>query len=442
MEDHRVEMSVEEAAKVGIGFLMLGQLEDAATLFEKLLSVRPDQPESLHYSGIIAYRRGDRDEGLRRVRRSLELAADQPDWHSNLGILLEGMSDGEGAIAAFERAIALDPKHANAHNNLGVLHRAFDRLDEAEAAYRRVIEINPEHTEVYRNLAIVLDQTGRTHEALVAYCKAMTLRPNLPETRRLLAVAYSTIGDMEKAIATCEDWVREQPDDPVARHTLAAVKGEYVPDRASDAYIAKSFDGFAETFEAKLQRLGYKAPALIEEALAETVGPAEGTADVLDAGCGTGWCGAFLRPYARRLTGVDLSTGMLEHARQKGVYDALVHAELVGHLEQHPGAYDIIISADTLVYFGVLEPFATAVAAALRPGGHLLFTLEAASADSGTFHLEVHGRYNHAEPYVRRVLEDAGLTPVIGRAVLRNESGLPVHGLVVRAGKPMGGSRG
>ena len=51
---------------------------------------------------------------------------------------------------------------------------------------------------------------------------------------------------------------------------------------------------------------------------------------------------------------------MLEHARQKGVYDALVHAELVGHLEQHRGAYDIIISADTLVYFGVLEPFAAA----------------------------------------------------------------------------------
>ncbi len=442
MEDQRVEMSVEEAAQVGIGFLMLGQLGDAAALFEKLLAVRPDQPESLHYSGIIAHRRGNNEEALRQVRRSLELAPDQPDWHSNLGILLESMGDGEGAIQAFERAIALDPTHANAHNNLGVLHRAFDRLEEAEASYRRVIEINPEHSEVYRNLAIVLDQTGRTHDALVAYCKAMTLRPNLPETRRLLAVAYSTIGDVEKAIETCEDWVREAPDDPVAQHTLAAVKKESVPDRASDAYIAKSFDGFAETFEAKLQRLGYKAPALIEAALAATGRPADGTADVLDAGCGTGWCGAFLRPYARHSTGVDLSTGMLEHARQKGVYDALVHAELVGHLEQHRGAYDIIISADTLVYFGVLEPFAAAASAALRPGGHLLFTLEAAASDGGTFHIEVHGRYNHAEPYVRRVLGDAGLEPVIERAVLRNESGLPVHGLVVRAGKPMGGARG
>ncbi|HTV00179.1 MAG TPA: tetratricopeptide repeat protein [Luteitalea sp.] len=442
MEDQRVEMSVEEAAKVGIGFLMLGQLDDAATLFEKLLSVRPDQPEALHYSGVIMHKRGESDEALRRVRRSLVVAPDQADWHSNLGILLEGMGDGEGAIAAFEQAIALNPRHTNAHNNLGVLHRAFDRYDEAEAAYRRVIAIDPEHPEVYRNLAIVLDQTGRTHEALVAYCKAMTLRPNLPETRRLLAVAYTTIGDTAKAIRTCEEWVRDEPDDPVARHTLAAVKGEAVPNRASDEFIVKSFDGFAETFEAKLKRLEYRAPALIEAALAETGRTAAGVAEVLDAGCGTGWCGGFLKPYAATLTGVDLSSGMLEHARQKGVYDDLVQAELVEYLEAHPDGFDVVVSADTLVYFGVLDRFVAALAAALRPGGHALFTLEAAGEGTETYHLEVHGRYNHAESYVRRLLEDAGLTPVIGRAVLRNESGLPVHGLVVRADKSMGGARG
>ena len=36
---------------------------------------------------------------------------------------------------------------------------------------------------------------------------------------------------------------------------------------------------------------------------------------VLDAGCGTGLCGPLLRPYAKRLVGVDLSSGMLERAR-------------------------------------------------------------------------------------------------------------------------------
>ena len=39
--------------------------------------------------------------------------------------------------------------------------------------------------------------------------------------------------------------------------------------------------------------------------------------DILDAGCGTGLCGPLLAPYARRLVGVDLSDGMLKHAREK-----------------------------------------------------------------------------------------------------------------------------
>jgi predicted TPR repeat methyltransferase len=51
------------------------------------------------------------------------------------------------------------------------------------------------------------------------------------------------------------------------------------------------------------------------------------------------------------------------------------------------------------------------------------------------FHLEMHGRYTHAQQYVERLLTDAGLTPEIGHAELRLESGMPVAGLVVRGRK-------
>ena len=314
-------------------------------------------------------------------------------------------------------------------------YRLFGRTEEAEASYRAAIAINPEHADAYRNLAIVLDQTGRTPEALVAYCKAITIEPRSSSTRRLLAVAYCTIGDFERAVEFCEEWVKAEPDDPMARHTLAACSQRDVPARASDEYVVASFDTFAATFEAKLARLEYKAPALVAASLAETGTPASKQLDVLDAGCGTGWCGPLLAPYARQLKGVDLSSGMLAHAHAKGVYDELTHAELVSYLQGQSGAFDIIVSADTLVYFGSLEPFAAAASDALRPGGWVIFTVEEAAPSTETFHLEVHGRYNHAASYVERVLGAAGLTTHIDRDVLRNESGLPVKGLVVRARK-------
>ena len=46
------------------------------------------------------------------------------------------------------------------------------------------------------------------------------------------------------------------------------------------------------------------------------------------------------------------------------------------YLRAAPDAFDVIVSADTLVYFGALEDVLAAAAGAFRPGGLLIFTLE------------------------------------------------------------------
>ncbi len=324
-----------------------------------------------------------------------------------------------------------------------MLLRAQGLLPEAEAAYREAVRLNPQHADAYHNLGVLLAATKRTKEAVICFHKVATLSPRHPETRRLLALAHCALGEPEKAVAIMQEWLKEEPGHPVALHALAACSGQDVPDRASDGYVESVFDGFASSFDSKLTSLSYRAPQIVAAMVVDAGLTAEKGLDVLDAGCGTGLCGAFLSPYARRLVGVDLSGRMLEQAAEKRVYDELVKGELTAFLGAHPGAFDLIVSADTLVYFGVLAGVADAAIRALRPGGRFIFTAEALDegGDLAGYRLQPHGRYCHAEAYVARALEAAGFDVTIVHAELRMEAGAPVAGLAVTATRANGAHR-
>jgi predicted TPR repeat methyltransferase len=431
------ELTLEEAVSFAILLQKNEQWAEAHEVYRRVLETAPDHPRALHYAGVLAHQQGRNGEALALIERSLALVPDQADWYSNLGIVLQSDDRLDRAIDSYRRAIAIDPSHANAHNNLGVLLRATGQPVEAEAAYRATIRLNPEHIDAYTNLGILLNGLKRTEEAAACYCKVITLRPKHREARKLLALAHCTLGEVDKAVDIFGHWLEEEPEDPIARHMLAACTGRDVPERASNGFVEKTFDGFAASFESKLARLSYRAPALIAAMLEDSGLEHSHRLDVLDAGCGTGLCGALVAPFARRLVGVDLSGGMLAHAKDKNVYHALTKAELTDYLRDHSEAFDLIVSADTLVYFGDLTGIIAGFAGALHPNGLVVFTLEQAVGDSAgvDYRLELHGRYSHAWAYVERLLTFSGLQSTIVQAELRTEAGAPVPGLVIRAVK-------
>jgi predicted TPR repeat methyltransferase len=435
-EEPTRELTLEEALAIAISLQRDDRLAEAEAVYNEILRTEPNHPEALHYAGVLAHQTGRSNEGIALIEKSLALVPDRADWFSNLGIVLQERGRMDDAIDAYHRAIALDAGHANSYSNLGVLLRATGKPVEAEAAYRTAIRLDPEHIDAYTNLGILLNALKRTQESVACFCKVITLRPKHPEARKLLALAHCTLGEIDKAVQIFQAWLEEDPDDPTARHMLSACTGRDIPDRASNAYVERTFDSFAASFESKLARLSYRAPALVG-AMLEDAGPAPSkNLDVLDAGCGTGLCGPFVAPYARRLTGIDLSGGMLAQAQEKGLYDELLQVELTGYLRDHPDAFDVIVSADTLVYFGALEEVVAAAAGALRTRGLLIFTLEHVVGESAPdFRLQTNGRYAHARRYVERLLAGAGLATEIAHAELRMESGVPVAGLVIRARK-------
>ncbi len=436
------ELSLADALSLAVRLHRSGDLDQAQTVYQRILEVAPNESNALHFHGVLTHQRGDTDTALALIRRSIEIDPTMPDRYSNLGTVLAELGKLDEAAAAYREAIARAPAesqaHANAWNNLGAVLRTQENFTESAQAYEKAIELNPEHADAYNNYGNLLSIQGRVSEAVACYCNALTVSPKHAQSRKLLGLAYYTLGKIEQAAAVYREWLVDDPANPVAVHMLAACSGENVPTRASDAYVEATFDAFAESFDAKLERLSYRAPQLVADALAAACGPAAQNLDGLDAGCGTGLCGPLIRPWMRHLVGIDLSSGMLSAARNRGSYDELVQHELTNWLLDYRSAYDTIVSADTLVYFGALEEVLSAAFHALRPEGVMIFTVEKTNpgSDAAGYLINPHGRYSHSEHYLRSALAGAGFGDVlIESAALRNEGGKPVAGLLVTARK-------
>jgi predicted TPR repeat methyltransferase len=443
------ELTVSQALSLAMELHQSGQVDGAEALYARILEAEPENPDAMHYLGVARVCRGAFDAGLELIERSLAMGPERADRYSNLGNVLLAKGRISQAADAYRKAISIDFAHTNAHLNLGVILGAQRRFDEAAGFYKRAIEIDPDFFNAHHNFGNLYLRQGNAREAVACYLKALALQPRHAQIRKSLGYAYSRLGQLDKAAEVYREWLAQEADDPGARvwqvvatgtacakHLLAACSGTDVPERASDAYIESEFDAFADTFEARLGHLDYRAPQLVADALARAVSAPSASLITLDAGCGTGLCASLVKPYASRLHGVDLSARMLEEAGRKGIYDELTKAELTDFVSRHANAFDLIVSADTLVYFGVLVPVFRAAYAALRARGLLIFSVEEMrDAEGGAeYRLQPHGRYCHARAYVESALKECGFGLVaIERAVLRMECGMPVGGLVVTA---------
>jgi predicted TPR repeat methyltransferase len=433
-----------------------GEAADAEALYGQVLAEHGDMPDALHLLGVLNAQQGRLAQAQALIERAIAVQPAEAMFHNNLGNVCAEAGRLQEAERHYLHALELDGQRVDALNNLGVLLSHRGQADGAAQVLQRVLELAPDFRDARQNLASHHLRQGDIAKAVEQCVDGLETSPRNPVLRRLLGLAYTMLGQHAQAVQVYRHWLADEPDHAIAQHQLAAAvvqaqaAGQYsgpevaTPERAADRYVQQVFDQFARSFDERLSSLGYRAPALVGRALEGLLPTPQAHLALLDAGCGTGLCAPWLRPHARQLVGVDLSSGMLGRAQARGGYDELVCGELVAYLQSQHQRFDVIVSADTLCYFGDLTAFAQAAAQAVRPGALLVFTVESLHADLGEgqagavaglgYELGGHGRYSHASAYVRQVLAAAAWVDVVlAPEVLRSEGGEPVQGWLVTA---------
>jgi predicted TPR repeat methyltransferase len=335
------------------------------------------------------------------------------------------------AALALEAVLAADPDHVAARYKLANLQKEAGDLDLALANYARVLQRSPGHAEALNNLGAVRQARGELAAAEACYRESIEHAPLLVAPALNLARLLQELGRSEEAARVCAAAEARGLDAGLFGHLRSALGGGAAQEqpagslrptagRAPDSYVRETFDAFAAGFEQRLvDELEYRVPQMLAALVirADRAPPVE----VLDLGCGTGLVADALAGLVEnstmRLTGVDLSSRMLDEARRKGRYAALHEGDVTGWLVAAPAAsFDLVMAADVFIYIGELDAVFAAVARTLRPGGRFAFSVETCA--DGDWQLRSSGRYAQSDTYIRSLARSAGLAIDARKAVM------------------------
>lgn len=414
--------SVEVHNNLANVLAILDRHDEAVAGFRIAIALKPDFAEAHNNLGNALAVQGRTEEAIGYYVQALALRPDYADAHVNLGNSLAERGRLEDAAAHYEQALAVSPDSPETHCRLGDVRNRQRKTGEAAACFERALELKPGFAAAWLGLGQVFHQAGRYDDALVAFEKA----PDNAETWLGRARSLRRLKRTEEAILAYRQTLEKGGDAEVIRYYLASLGAESAPVAAPRRLVSTVFDRYSDRYDRHLvDALKYQTPDLLFDAVAPCLPSCN--LDILDLGCGTGLLGRRFRPLARALTGVDISPGMLEVARQRQIYDDLVCGELIEFLQTQAGTFDVALAADVLVYLGDLSRLFHEVRRGLRGGGLFGFSVEA--GESQDFALRSTLRYAHSAAYLRKLSDHHGfVVETIAPKVLRQEEGKDVVG--------------
>ncbi|MGN6468584.1 MAG: class I SAM-dependent DNA methyltransferase [Rhizobiaceae bacterium] len=153
---------------------------------------------------------------------------------------------------------------------------------------------------------------------------------------------------------------------------------------STQAELHDAYSLWANEYDRETAELGYGLPFLIGAWVARYVPRGDGP--ILDAGCGTGLSGPYLKALGYdHIEGLDMSAEMLRLARGRNVYRALKQADLGGQLPWADGHFAAFLSTGVFTEGHAPASSLDELVRITQRGGHAIFTVRDTVLETGGF---------------------------------------------------------
>jgi tetratricopeptide (TPR) repeat protein len=180
------EKSIPECLQIATQKFAAAMPDEAAAIFQHVLTRDPNNAEATFRLGMIATAKG------------VPLVA----------------------LPMLARAVELEPRSAFYHGTLGDQLRNLGRYREAEGAFRAALRLSPGDPVILSFLGLTLAMQGRTSEGLQAVRAALAAAPRLPVANSTAGSIYAQLGQHAEALSHYRAVLEVDPNHREARQAM------------------------------------------------------------------------------------------------------------------------------------------------------------------------------------------------------------------------------
>jgi Flp pilus assembly protein TadD len=255
-----VPPAAPDASHVGsiqdaIGHHHAGRLQEADTIYRRILDVDPGNFDALHLSGLVCHHMGNSPQAIALISQAVLIQPTNAFARGNLASVYLACNHLDDAEACLRQALILKPDWDDGYNRMGTLFQVRGDSDQAETCFRKSLELNAANAEALNNLANIRRERGDFATAEELYKRTLTLRPDLVEAHNNLGGLYQHRGELDRAEQCYLRALALRPEDAESHNNLGTVFQQAGRLTEAEARFHKALEYKSEFAEA-LSNLG------------------------------------------------------------------------------------------------------------------------------------------------------------------------------------------